>query len=72
MGRRHQGRRRPAGLVLGPPAFFWLDWVVLFDHQTVDADTRRDIAKYTYDLGRNIWLGLVAILTVPFNIKITT
>jgi hypothetical protein len=44
---------------LGPPVFFWLDWVMFAGRME---DDEREIAKHTHDLARNIWLGLLAIL----------
>jgi hypothetical protein len=46
-----------------PPGFFWLDWVLFSGHMT---DDERKIAKHTHDLARNIWVGLVAVLTFAF------
>ena len=48
---------------IGPPAFFWFDWV----HYCRDFDdAARKITEHTHDLARNIWLGLFAVLTVAF------
>ena len=62
---------------LGPPVFFWVDWVVYFNHGSTDEAVStaakgayRDIAKHTHDLSRNIWLGLLAILYVLFRLKL--
>lgn len=46
-----------------PPAFFWLDWVHFCDGMS-PAD--RDIAKHSHDLARNIWIGLLGVLTFGF------
>jgi len=54
--------------VLVPPAFFWLDWVVFCRCMTT---RERDFTKHTHDLSRNIWLALIAMLTVLFKIKLT-
>jgi hypothetical protein len=61
---------------LVPPIFFWVDWVWFFEHGddkavvTPEHAARRDIAKHSHDLGRNIWLGLLAILYVLFALKL--
>jgi hypothetical protein len=52
---------------LGPPLFFWFDWFWLGWYAD---DTEREIAKHTHDLSRNIWIALVAILTVLFAINL--
>jgi hypothetical protein len=46
-----------------PPVFFWWDWVYFCAGLGAP---ERDIAKHTHGLARNIWLGLVAILTFAF------
>jgi hypothetical protein len=46
-----------------PPAFFWLDWV-FFCRDMSPAD--RDIAVHSHDLARNIWIGLLGVLTFGF------
>jgi hypothetical protein len=46
-----------------PPAFFWLDWVYLCRGMS-PAD--RDIAIHSHDLARNIWIGLLGVLTFGF------
>ena len=46
-----------------PPGFFWIDWVYFCDLTTADA---RDIAKHTHDLARNIWLGVLGVMTLAF------
>jgi hypothetical protein len=59
-----------------PPIFFWIDWVWFFergDDQTIldpARAARRDIAKHSHDLARNIWLGLLGILYVLFALKL--
>jgi len=50
---------------LGPPIFFWCDWVFFLPADAAD----REVAKHTHDLSRNIWLGLIGILAVLFNVK---
>jgi len=52
---------------LGPPLFFWFDWFWLGLYAD---ETEREIAKHTHDLSRNIWIALVAILTVLFAINL--
>jgi hypothetical protein len=46
-----------------PPAFFWLDWVYFCRNMTT---AERDIASHTHDLARNIWVGLLGVLTFGF------
>jgi hypothetical protein len=46
-----------------PPAFFWLDWVY-FCRDMSPAD--RGIVGHTHDLARNIWVGLLGVLTFGF------
>lgn len=53
------------GLV--PPIFFWVDWVYLCRHLTKE---QSEIAMHTHDLGRNVWLALVAVLAVLFELKV--
>ena len=53
--------------VLAPPVFLWVDWVWFWGGMGAD---EREAAKHTHDLSRNIWLALVAVLTVLFNIKV--
>jgi hypothetical protein len=48
-----------------PPVFFWWDWVHFCRDMKPDAP-ERDVAKHTHDLARNIWLGVVAVLTFAF------
>lgn len=48
-----------------PPLAFWLDWMVLCSG--MDRENRA-IVEHTHDLSRNIWLAVVAILTVLFRI----
>ncbi len=45
---------------IAPPVFFWADWV--FFCEAAD----REVAKHTHDLARNIWLGLLGVLTFTF------
>jgi len=52
---------------LVPPVFLWTDWV---GFRPADQNDKEN-AKHTHDLSRNIWLALVAVLTVLFNIKWT-
>jgi hypothetical protein len=54
---------------VGPPVFFWVDWVHYLKNEAAEADSRK-IAKHTHDLARNIWLGLLAVLSLSF-FKIT-
>lgn len=53
--------------ILLPPLYFWIDWVWFCSYMPAN-DENRDIAKHTHDLSRNIWLGLIAILTVLFKV----
>jgi hypothetical protein len=46
-----------------PPGFFWIDWVHFCEGMEKD---NREIAKHTHDLARNIWLGLLGVLTFGF------
>ena len=55
---------------VAPPVFFWVDWVYFCKDMAPEAP-ERDIAKHTHDLARNIWVGLVAVLTFAF-FKIST
>jgi hypothetical protein len=54
--------------VLITPIFFWVDWV--FFCRGLGKD-ELEVAKHTHDLSRNIWLALVAILAVLFEVKVT-
>jgi hypothetical protein len=51
---------------LAPPIFFWVDWVNYSGE--LDTDAKRDFAKHTHDLGRNIWIAFAAILVFLFGI----
>lgn len=52
---------------LGPPIFFWVDWVCFpKDYEKGD----RDIAQHTHDLARNIWIAFVAILAYLFGVHL--
>jgi hypothetical protein len=48
-----------------PPLFFWFDWIYFCQQQDVTAGDR-EIAKHTHDLARNIWLGLLGVITFTF------
>ena len=48
-----------------PPAFFWWDWVHYLQHEPADSEARK-IAEHTHDLARNMWLGLLALVTLGF------
>jgi hypothetical protein len=50
---------------LVPPTFLWLDWVVLCAKVSAE---EREGAKHTHELARNIWLALVGVLIVLFNL----
>jgi hypothetical protein len=50
---------------VGPPVFFWVDWVRYCSYMGPESK-ERDVAKHTHDLSRNIWLGLFAVLTFAF------
>ena len=52
-----------AAWAIVPPAFFWLDWVY-FCRGMSPAD--RSIAIHSHDLARNIWVGLLGVLTFGF------
>ena len=54
---------------LGPPIFFWVDWVAFAGE--INDDPKREIAKHTHDLGRNIWIAFVAILAYLFGVHFT-
>jgi hypothetical protein len=54
--------------ILGPPIFFWVDWVC-FPNE-LETDAKRDFAKHTHDLSRNIWLALIAILAYLFGVHL--
>ena len=49
--------------VLGPPVWFWVEWVFL----SRDQDGQR--LKHTHDLARNIWLALVVVLAAILKIE---
>jgi hypothetical protein len=51
--------------VLLPPFFFWVDWVMFREGLS---DKEKEAAKHTHDLSRNIWLGLVTVLAVAFQL----
>jgi hypothetical protein len=48
-----------------PPVFFWVDWVKYCGYMH-PSNPEREVAKHTHDLARNIWLGLLAVLTFSF------
>jgi len=54
--------------VLLPPIFFWFDWVAFSSE--LNTDTKRDFAKHTHDLGRNIWIAFAGILAYLFGIHL--
>jgi hypothetical protein len=49
--------------VIGPPVWFWTEWVFLSDGQNPER------LKHTHDLARNIWLALVVVLAVILGVK---
>ena len=49
-----------------PPVAFWLDWAIS-SHKYKSPDP--EIIMHLPDLGRNVWLALVAILTFWFGLK---
>lgn len=59
------GKVLVAAWAILPPAFFWLDWVGFCRNATAP---ERDAAKHTHDLSRNIWLGLLGVLTFGFKL----
>ena len=46
-----------------PPMWFWYDWRFHFKKEDAQYKT------HLHDLGRNIWLALVAVLAYAFGIK---
>ncbi len=48
---------------VAPPAFFWIDWVYFCNRLPPD---EQEVAKHTHDLARNIWLGLLGVMTLGF------
>jgi hypothetical protein len=50
-----------------PPIFFWLDWVCFC--RDLDKE-QQEFAKHTHDLGRNVWLALLAVLAILFELKL--
>jgi hypothetical protein len=46
---------------IAPPVFFWVDWVCY-----LPGEQDRETAKHTHDLARNIWLGLLGVITFAF------
>ncbi len=53
--------------VLLPPIWFWAEWVYLTGEK-IEKD-EQDRIKHLHDLSRNIWLALIAVLIVAFDIK---
>jgi hypothetical protein len=51
--------------VIVPPIFFWWDWFLFCDGFD---ENQRDEVKHTHDLSRNIWVALVAVLLVLYNL----
>ncbi|WP_435016612.1 hypothetical protein TA3x_004185 [Tundrisphaera sp. TA3] len=49
-----------------PPIFFWYDWCYLSYGDKDD----REFQKETHNLARNIWLALIVVLGVMFDIKL--
>ena len=47
-----------------PPIFFWVGWVAF--SRELNTDPKRDFAKHTHDLGRNIWIAFAGILAYLF------
>ena len=52
---------------IAPPIYFWFDWAYLCEGSD---KTTLDQVKTTHDLSRNIWVALVALLTVMFKLKV--
>jgi hypothetical protein len=50
---------------IAPPVFFWIDWVIFCASMPMDSK-EREVAKHTHDLSRNIWLGLLGVVTFGF------
>lgn len=65
--------QRPVGMLvaafweIAPPVFLGADWV--FYWPSMDIDTRA-AAVHTHDLARNIWLGMLAVISVAYGIGI--
>jgi hypothetical protein len=55
--RDNLGKAIVALWAVGPPVFFWVDWVKFCAYME-PGSKERDVAKHTHDLSRNIWLGL--------------
>jgi hypothetical protein len=52
---------------LVPPLYFWVEWNLFW----VELDeAERERAKHNHELARNLWLGLIGVLSVSFGIKI--
>jgi len=51
--------------VLVPPIFFWIDWV--WFSSELNSPTKREFAKHTHDLARNIWIAFAGILAYLFG-----
>jgi hypothetical protein len=50
---------------VGPPVFFWFDWVYFLKYEKPDSEARK-VAEHTHDLARNIWIGLLTAVTLAF------
>lgn len=52
--------------VLGPPIWFFYEWVVLC--RDLKDKEERDRIKHIHELARNIWIALVVVLVALFGI----
>lgn len=52
--------------ILAPPIWFFLEWFYLCEGLPKD---QLEWISHTHDLARNIWLALVAVLTVLLEIQ---
>ena len=52
------------GWTIGPPVYFFLEYMLLGDDETIDVADLPDIDafKYTREMARNFWIAAVAIL----------
>lgn len=51
-----------------PPLYLWVDWVVYADD--TKENPGHDFVKHNHDLARNIWLGLVVLLSGLFKVTL--
>jgi hypothetical protein len=60
------GRWIVGAWALGPPLFFWADWI--WGTRDMKGEELENV-KYSQEVGRNIWLAVVVVIAAIFGIK---